>query len=124
MANITGLNHNAFKNSVEGMIDPSRFITHLDGSPSAARNEVSQALPSSTVGDYVSILEKSIQELNEAVHFLGGRLSPILLEQRTSDAPEPPKPPMCVLSSCLDDSVRTVTRTTAYVRFLIDSVQL
>lgn len=89
-----------------------------------ARNEVSQVLPSSTVGDYVSILEKSIQELNEAVHFLGGRLSSILLEQRTSDAPEPSKPPMCVLSSCLDDSVRAVTRTTAFVRFLIDSVQL
>lgn len=120
MANITGLNQNAFKNAVEG-----KFDVYGAGSPSAARNEVSQVLPSSTVGDYVSILEKSIQELNEAVHFLGGRLSSILLEQRTSgDAPEAPKPPMCVLSSCLDDSVRTVTRTTAYVRFLIDSVQL
>lgn len=120
MANITGLNQNAFKNAVEG-----KFDVYGAGSPSAARNEVSQVLPSSTVGDYVSILEKSIQELNEAVHFLGGRLSSILLEQRTSgDAPEAPKPPMCVLSSCLDDSVRTVTSTTAYVRFLIDSVQL
>ncbi len=123
---MTGINQNAFKNPVEEMIDPSRFITRLDGSPGAARNEVSQVLPSSTVGDYVSILEKSIQELNEAVNFLGGRLSSILHPQRVSgDTPEPPPPPpMCPLSSFLDDSVRDVTRTTAYVRFLIDSVQL
>lgn len=118
MANITGLNQNAFRNPVEGLEDRVTREIH-------ARNEVSQVLPSSTVGDYVSILEKSIQELNEAVHFLGGRLSSILLEQKVSgNAPEPSKPPMCPLSSCLDDSVRDVVRATAYVRFLIDSVQL
>ncbi len=88
--------------------------------------EVSQVLPSSTVGDYVSILEKSIEELNATVHVLGGRLSSVLHPQRVSGDPPnwPDSPPMCPLSSCLDDSVRAVVRTTDFVRFLIDSVQL
>jgi len=123
MANVTGLNQNAFKNPVE-LEDLVKFNTY--NSPSAVRNDVSQVLPSSTVGDYISVLEKSIEELNATVHVLGGRLSSVLLPHHFSgDTPEPPAaPPMCPLSSCLDDSVRAVVRTTDFVRFLIDSVQL
>ena len=74
----------------------------------------------------IRLLEKSMMALNEQLHELGARLSPILLERKGDDGamPGPPRPPMCELASCLDQSVRAVGELENYARYLIDSVQL